>query len=191
MNIRPRHSVLTFAPLLLCALVACTQQAESPDTAETTAAPAAPGVSASVPPTVDPLPVPPPMESPVRGGWETTASDEGAGLFFDAAEGEASTVQMFCDRGGRVVVNVPAFRPRQGVAKLSVLDGVRNVALGADPNGDAQRGGVSGEGPLPADFSSILQSASGLRIVYGDQNSPPLPAVPSATANSFIGGCAG
>ena len=118
--------------------------------------------------------------------WQSAASGEGAALFLPAGSGRAVT--LFCPAGsGELLVNVPAFEPVGSEERMSFGAGGTAVALVADPSGDAQRGGVTGTGPLPDALGDILGGR--IAVSYGAQTSGPHPAVPPALAEAFVEGC--
>lgn len=118
------------------------------------------------------------------------SSGEGDGLFFGATEGEPAVVHMFCPREGGLLVNVNAFRPVGSEERMTFGSGGTVVTLVADSAGDANRGGVSGEGAVPDELRAILTGASGVSVNYGAQNAGPLPPVPATVADDFAAGCA-
>lgn len=148
------------------------------------------------PPAVTPSPTPAasaPTPAPVPGKWDMVSSGEGDGLFFGVAEGEPGKVHLFCPNGvaadAGLVVNVNAFKPVGSEERMSFGSGGTVVTLVADPSGDAQRGGVSGTGPVPGELRAILTGGAGVAVNYGAQNVGPLPAVPVDLAEAFVGGC--
>ena len=177
----------TFAPALLAAmllagLAACSSEPAAPgqEGSGIAASPAAGSPSAA---TLSPgTPTPP-------GKWQTTSSGEGDGLFFGASEGEAGLVHVFCPADGGLLVNVNRFTPVGSEERMSFGSGGTVVALVADPAGDSLRGGVSGEGPVPAELAAIVGGAEGIGVNYGAQNLGPLPPVPPQTAEAFVAGC--
>ena len=118
-----------------------------------------------------------------------TSSSEGDGLFFGATEGEPGRVHIFCPSGGGMLVNVGAFRPVASEERMNFGSGADVVTLVADPSGDDLRGGVSGEGEVPANLDALLTGAEGVAVNYGSQDMGPLPPVPQAKARDFAAGC--
>ncbi|WP_454598619.1 hypothetical protein [Qipengyuania sp. SM2507] len=97
---------------------------------------------------------------------------------------------LFCPAGeDRLLVNIPAFRPIGSEERLSFGSGAEAHALVADTRGDKQRGGVSGEGAVPANLAALI--AGPLAAVYGAQQSGPHPAPPAELARGFVEGCEG
>jgi hypothetical protein len=123
------------------------------------------------------------------GRWEMTSSGEGDGLFFGVTEGEPGRVHVFCPAGGGMLVNINAFRPIGSEERMSFGSGGEVVTLVADPAGDGLRGGVSGEGPVPAALLAILTGKEGVAVNYGAQDIGPLPPVAAETARAFVTGC--
>ena len=64
-----------------------------------------------------------------------------------------------------------------------------SVTLAADPKGDPDRGGVSGEGAVPANLAALLTAREGVTATYGTQSIGPLPPVPADLARDFQSGC--
>ncbi|HEX8192957.1 MAG TPA: hypothetical protein VF552_08660 [Allosphingosinicella sp.] len=123
---------------------------------------------------------------PAAGAWALQASGEGAALALPAAGGTA--IRLFCAAGqGRLLVNVPGFRPIGSEERLSFGGGGDAVALVADSRGDAQRGGVSGTGAVPAELAALLSGP--VSASYGSQTSGPHPAVPADLARDFLNAC--
>lgn len=119
-------------------------------------------------------------------GWDLQSSGEGAALVYPASGNAA--VRLFCPAGGReILVNVPAFRPVGSEERLSFGSGGEVVALVADTRGDAQRGGVSGTGPVPGNLAALVGGP--VAVNYGAQNSGPHPAPPSDLARAFVSAC--
>jgi uncharacterized membrane protein len=124
---------------------------------------------------------------PPGGGWDFRSSGEGAALALLTASG-GITVRLFCSsRGNRLLVNVPGFRPFGSEERLSFGSGGEIVALVADSRGDAQRGGVSGSGEVPANLAALI--AGPIAVNYGAQNSGPHLAPPAGMARSFVAAC--
>lgn len=180
--IRQPAALALFATLALAACGAPAPEADDPVTPD----PPAITPSANASPTASPPPS-------AAGRWDMVSSGEGDGLFFGAAEGEPGKVHLFCPNGAAtgagLVVNVNAFTPVGSEERMSLGSGGTVVTLVADSSGDAQRGGVSGTGPVPAELRAILTGGAGVAVNYGNQNVGPLPAVPAEMAVAFVGGC--
>ena len=126
-------------------------------------------------------------QDPSGGGWDLSSSGEGTALALLTASG-GTTVRLFCpSRGNRLLVNVPGFRPVGSEERLSFGSGGEVVALVADSRGDAQRGGVTGSGEVPANLAALI--AGPLAVNYGAQNSGPHLAPPAEMARSFVAAC--
>lgn len=180
-------SLFLAAPVMLL-LAAC-----SPEAAEQASAdePTLPSGAHSATPTSQPAPMPRTDAGKTfpSGRWEMTSSGEGDGLFFGVTEGEPGRVHIFCPAGGGLLVNVNAFRPIGSEERMSFGSGGEVVTLVADPAGDGLRGGVSGEGPVPAALLAMLTGSEGVAVNYEAQDIGPLPPVPADTARAFITGC--
>ncbi len=136
-------------------------------------------------PTVDP-PTDIDIRSADAAGWDQQSSDEGAALV--VASGGAPALRLFCPAGaGKLVVNIPAFRPIGSEERLSLGSGSEAVALVADSRGDPQRGGVTGEGPLPAELEALLSGP--VSASYGAQVSGPHAAPPPESVKAFAAAC--
>lgn len=121
------------------------------------------------------------------------SSGEGSGLFLtgmEAAVADRPVVHFFCPKGvKRLLVNIPTFKPVASEERLSIGAGGTAAVLIADPGGDRQRGGVSGEGPIPDDLPLILRAPAGVGVAYGAQTIGPLPAIPADMVQDFIDAC--
>lgn len=179
-RIASRLAILAIVPL---ALLACSQEPSAP--ADEGISPAVPSVTPAPARSMSPSDAGKTFPS---GEWETVASGEGDGLFFGVTEGEPARVHMFCPADGGLLVNVNGFRPIGSEERMALGSGGTVVALVADPAGDANRGGVSGEGSVPADLPAILTGAEGVGVSYGAQT-VALPPVPAAIARAFVTGC--
>ena len=104
-------------------------------------------------------------------------------------DGGATRIRLFCPAGAdRLVVNVPAFRPVGSEERLSLGSGDAVETLVADPRGDAQRGGVSGVGEVPANLAALLGGP--VSASYGSQRSGPHPAPPADQVRALVAACA-
>jgi uncharacterized membrane protein len=128
-----------------------------------------------------------PAEAAAGPRWEVQSSGEGVALAL-ASAGGATAIRLFCPAGrNELVVNVPAFEPIGSEERLSFGSGGNVVALVADPRGDAQRGGVSGVGPVPDDLKALV--AGPISASYGAQRSGPHPAPPAEASRAFVSAC--
>lgn len=120
-------------------------------------------------------------------GWTLQSSGDGVVLALMSAAG-AVTLRLVCRAGqNRLLVNVPAFRPIGSEERLSFGSGGKVVALVADPRVDAQRGGVTGSGPVPDEIKSLVEGP--VAVSYGAQRSGPHPAPPSGLSRPFVTAC--
>ena len=123
------------------------------------------------------------------GRWDLQSSGEGVALALLAAQGPA-TIRLLCPAGeNALIVNVPGFRPIGSEERLSFGSGGEVEALVADTRGDAQRGGVSGTGEVPANLAALVGGP--LSASYGAQTSGPHPAPPPNLARAFVAACGG
>jgi len=170
-----RTSGLIAAASLL--LAACGSRENAPDAAPG-GAKAAPSSSAS-----------PSNTASTQARWDFQSSGEGSALALLAAEGR-TTIRLFCTSGDNsLLVNVPAFRPIASEERLSFGGGGEAEALVADPRGDAERGGVSGTGAVPANLGALI--AGPVSVSYGAQTSGPHSAPPEDLSRAFAAACAG
>ncbi|HZX80166.1 MAG TPA: hypothetical protein VFE72_04325, partial [Lysobacter sp.] len=88
---------------------------------------------------------------------------------------------------GRLRVNVPGFAAVASEERMSFGQGGEVMALVADPSGDATRGGVTAQTPVPADLHGLL--SGGVTATYGAQVSGPHPAPPAALVSRFVAAC--
>ena len=132
-----------------------------------------------------PAPAPTPLAD---ARWDLQSSGEGVALAL-ASEAGAAAIRLFCPAGAKqLIVNVPAFRPIGSEERLSLGSGNEAHALVADPRGDAQRGGVTGSGPVPANLAALI--AGRISASYGAQNSGPHAAPPPNLVAEFAAACA-
>lgn len=119
--------------------------------------------------------------------WDLQSSGEGTALVLLAQSG-ATAIRLFCPAGAKtLLVNVPAFQPIGSEERLSFGSGGTVTALAADPRGDAQRGGVSGTGAVPADLPALVGGP--VSASYGAQASGPHPAPPPELGRAFVAAC--
>lgn len=122
-----------------------------------------------------------------RARWDLQSSGEGAALVIGDASGD-TVLRLFCPAGsGKWLVNVPAFRAIGSEERFSFGNATQVATLVADAAGDAARGGVTGEGPVPRDLAILLSGR--VAASYGRQVSGPHAAPPSDLANAFTGAC--
>ena len=115
--------------------------------------------------------------------WDLQSSGEGAALV--RTDG---SIRLFCARqAGDLLVNVQAFRPVGSEERMSFGQGGEVVALVAGTSGDSARGGVSGQGPVPADLAALLSGP--VSVSYGSQVSGPHPQPPSGLVTAFARSC--
>ena len=174
-----------FAPVALLALAAACSEAPPPAAEDDPTAhePMANEVAEVPAPPVDP-------EVPVTA-WELR-SGNGAAMLALTSDTGTPTATLICAASGgtdRLRINVPGFEPIGSEEQMNFGAGETVVALVADPGGDAQRGGVTGAGPLPSEFAAIVGNPEGIGIVYGAQQVGPLPAVPANLARTFVDAC--
>lgn len=119
--------------------------------------------------------------------WTLDSSDgESVLALFD--DGGAPVFRIVCpEAGGSIAVNVPAFQPIGSEERLSFGSGGYVVTLVADTEGDAERGGVTGEGAVPQEIAQILSGA--VSASYGSQVSGPHPAPPAEMAAAELTAC--
>lgn len=117
-------------------------------------------------------------------GWELLSSGKGTALRLAGASG----IYLFCpSRSGRLVVNIASFKPIGSEERLSLGSAGTVVALVADSGGDALRGGVTGEVPVPAELGTIL--AGPISASYGAQGVGPLSPPSEADRTAFLSAC--
>ncbi len=176
MPTRPAAAALA-ASLLLAGCGSGGDAGGEAPSAERAATPAASAGPATATPTQTPAPA---------REWNLVASGEGTALRFPARGAHA--MLLFCPAGeDRLLVNVPAFNPIGSEERFTFGSDAEAHALVADTRGDPQRGGVSGEGAVPASLAALI--AGPLAAVYGAQQSGPHPAVPAELARGFVEGC--
>ena len=125
---------------------------------------------------------------PGEARWDLQSSGEGVALALVSTSG-STTIRMFCPAAANeLLVNVPSFKAIGSEERLSFGSGGEVVALVADPSGDAQRGGVTGTGAVPAELITLVSGP--VSASYGAQSSGPHPAPPEDLARAFAGACA-
>lgn len=121
--------------------------------------------------------------------WDLQSNREGVALAMLDKSGVAA-IRLFCHAGqNQLLVNVPSFKPIGSEERLSFGSGGIVVALVADSSGDAQRGGVSGSGPVPDDLKGLVSGP--VSASYGAQTSGPHPAPPPEMTRPFVTACFG
>lgn len=116
--------------------------------------------------------------------WSVTG--DGTELSY-GARGKVA-IRLICPKGdGRLLVNVPAFRPIGSEERFSLGSGETIMTLVADTNGDQGRGGVTAVAPQPGEIKQLLSGQ--LRASYGAQNGGPYPAVPEDVQRPFVRAC--
>jgi uncharacterized membrane protein len=131
-------------------------------------------------------PAPEPGVEPIAG-WDLQSSGEGTALALLSGSGAAS-IRLFCPSGAkRLLVNVADFKPVGSEERMTFGSRGEAATLVADPRGDAQRGGVSGTGDVPADLPALI--AGPISVNYGAQNSGPHPAAPARLSRAFVAAC--
>jgi len=128
-------------------------------------------------------------EAARAAGWNLQSSGEGVALVRQSGAG-AAAIRLFCPTGdNRLLVNVPSFKAIGSEERLSFGSGGEAVALVADAGGDAQRGGVTGEGPVPGTLAALVSGP--VSASYGAQSSGPHAAPPAHLARAFVAACSG
>ena len=131
-------------------------------------------------------------ETPVQprvdqAGWDLQSSGEGAALVLASAAG-GTKLRLFCPTGtGRWLVNAPGFKPIGSEERFSFGHASSVTTLVADTAGDAARGGVTGQGPVPDDLPRLLSAP--LQASYGAQVSGPHAAPSPELAAAFVQAC--
>ncbi len=131
-----------------------------------------------------------PSQPTERGGpsWDLQSSGEGVALALVSGAG-STAIRLFCPAArNELLVNVASFKPIGSEERLSFGSAGEVVALVADPSGDAQRGGVSGSGAVPANLAALI--AGPVSASYGAQTSGPHRAPPGGLAQAFVRACA-
>ncbi len=135
-------------------------------------------------------PVAPAAGDPIAGApahWDMQSSGEGVALVVADSAGN-TLLRLLCPAGtGKLLVNVPGFRPIASEERLSFGQGGEAEAMAADVSGDSARGGVTGDGPVPKNLVALLSGRVSAR--YGAQVSGPQPAPPANLVKAFAGAC--
>ena len=119
--------------------------------------------------------------------WDLQSSGEGTALVV-VDSSERIALRFFCPAdSNKVLLNVPGFDPIGSEERLSFGQGGVVEALVADPSGDPARGGVTGEGVIPANLVILL---SGQVVAsYGAQARGPYPEPPAGLVSAFAAAC--
>lgn len=121
-----------------------------------------------------------------NGGWELLSSGEGTALRL--SQGDDATIHLFCPAlSGRLVVNVPGFDAVASEERLSLGSEGTVVALVANSEGDARRGGVTAEAPVPEELATII--AGPISASYGAQSVGPLAPPSASDRAAFLSAC--
>jgi uncharacterized membrane protein len=124
-----------------------------------------------------------------KARWDLQSSGEGTALVLPGASGSAA-LRLYCPAGGgRLLVNVPGFRPIGSEERMSFGSGGEVVALVADTRGDRRRGGVSGTGAAPDNLAALIGGP--VAVSYGAQSSGPHLRPPPELARAFAAACGG
>lgn len=135
--------------------------------------------------TRDPVPTGPAAGAPP--GWDLQSSGEGVSLVVAGATG-GTALRLFCPAGsGTWLVNAPGFDPIGSEERFSFGHAANLATLVADTAGDAARGGVTGQGPVPVDLRELLSSP--VSASYGAQASGPHAAPPAELVAAFVEAC--
>ncbi|MFP7721775.1 hypothetical protein [Lysobacter sp. A3-1-A15] len=122
-----------------------------------------------------------------KPGWELQSSGEGTALVVAGPTGDTA-LRLFCPVGtGTWLVNAPGFEPIASEERFSFGHAANVATLVADGSGDAARGGVTGEGPVPRDLRGLLSSP--VSASYGAQTSGPHAAPSAEQVAAFVEAC--
>lgn len=95
---------------------------------------------------------------------------------------------MICrDRTRDLLVNVSSFRPIGSEERMTFGSGGAVETIVADFRGDADRGGVTGTGPVPPNLTSLLSGP--VSINYGNQTFTAETAPEERTVEQFVASC--
>jgi hypothetical protein len=120
--------------------------------------------------------------------WESTVGSEGMSLRL-VRPGGALVMSLACRRSpARLVAAVPAFTPIGSEERFSLGLGEEAVTLVADL-ANRNRPGVIGEGAVPSEIESLLESAAQLSASYGNQTSGPHAAPQTELKEQFAKAC--
>lgn len=119
--------------------------------------------------------------------WDLQSSGEGVALVVGGASGSAE-LRLFCPAGtGTWLINAPGFSPIGSEERFSFGHASVLATLVADTAGDAARGGVTGEGLVPADLQQLLSAP--VSAHYGAQVSGPHAPPPPELVAAFVDAC--
>lgn len=133
-----------------------------------------------------------PSSAPDGAGpaWETAAGGEGTALRLTEPGGRLLLSIACTGSPPRLAVSAPAFNPVGSEDRMSFGLGNEPLALVADPTRQS-KGGVTGEGPVPEEFTRLLEAAGEVSAVYGTQSVGPVPAPADALKQMLAASCSG
>jgi uncharacterized membrane protein len=166
---------------MLIALTGCGQGGEGSNAAE------ANGANASAPAAQAPAANAASPAAAAAPRWDFQSGNGVATIAFLDPAGHAAIRFVCITRPGRLVLNVPAFRPIGSEERLSFGGGGRAVALVAGTSGERRLPGVSASGDVPQDLPALLSGP--ISASYGAQSTGPHPAPPAQLALAFVDAC--
>jgi hypothetical protein len=122
---------------------------------------------------------PAPMPSEPILSWESVSSGAGTALRLTGPDGMLQLSIACLAHPPLLSVTVPGFEPVMSEDKFVLGLGDEPIVLVADPYEQEPRAGVTGEGPIPADFAALLREATEVSALYGYQKTATLPAPPA------------
>lgn len=122
-----------------------------------------------------------------QGRWDLQSSGEGTALVLADTSG-GTALRLFCPAGtGTWLVNAPGFKPIGSEERFSFGHAANVATLVADTAGDAARGGVTGEAPVPGDLRGLLSAP--VSASYGAQRSGPHSPPSAELVGAFVDTC--
>jgi hypothetical protein len=119
--------------------------------------------------------------------WESVASSGASTVRLTEPSGAVLMSIACVSDPRRLVVTVPGFTHVGSEDRFSLGIDREPMTLVADPT--KQRGGVTGEGAVPEDFSALLKGARQISAHYGSRKAGPYPAPPEALREALVEAC--
>ncbi|MBA3677353.1 MAG: hypothetical protein H0W74_08120 [Sphingosinicella sp.] len=122
--------------------------------------------------------------------WESQAEKDGPALHLLKADG-SRLISIACLSSPAILrVRVPGFSPIASEDRFAFGLGDEPVTLVANPSSQKKGEGVTGEAPIPRDFSQLLTNAKQMSALYGTQLVGPHDPPPSGLLDKFGSACA-
>lgn len=163
------------------AVSACSAEPRPGNDVATTPVPSGPPVVQQVEPDAKGVAIQPGLK------WESAGG--GSTLHLVNPDGSLRMSVACTGTPAKLVVNVPSFTPIGSEDRFAFAVGQEPVTLVADPTRQRAGTGVTGEGPVPDNFSALLSEAGQIGALYGTQQVGPHIPPPRELVSSFLEAC--